>query len=175
MRRAGAMLAIAFGCAALVAAQPPQPPQPPTEQTPPAASQTTTRGMPAGAITVTGCLQRGEASSAPSPTGTTGTPPSRAGSGGASFILTNASSSASGSAGPGGAAGASPKSGTSYALDGSHSDLTAENVGKKVEVTGTIEPSGAGAAASTPGSSRPAQKLKVSSAKVVGGDCSAEK
>src|SRR5438105_15925543 len=102
MRRAGAMLAIAFGCAALVAAQ-----QPPT-QTTSGSPQTAARTAQSGTITVTGCLQHGDMTATPGTTGTTGgtttagTPPSRTTSGsasGASFILTNASSSASGSTG----------------------------------------------------------------------------
>ena len=206
MRRAGAMLAIAFGCAALVAAQ-----QPPT-QTTSGSPQTAARTAQSGTITVTGCLQHGDMNATPGTTGTTGatttagTPPSRTTSGsgsGASFILTNASSSASGSAtgstaGTTGTTGAttsgattprSAVSGTTYALEGTASELSSMNVGKKVEVTGTLDTSSSstagtagttgttGAPTTAPGSmsAHPAQKLRVSSVRVVGGDCSAEK
>src|SRR5947208_5935480 len=160
MRRAGAMLAISFGCAALVAAQQP------TTQTTPSSPQTATRGAQSGTITVTGCLQRGDMSTTTGTSGTTGatttagTPPSRTTSGsgnGASFILTNAMSSTAGSttgstagttAGTTGTTGttsgapsssrAGASTGTTYVLDGSSSDLDA-NVGKRVEVTGMLD------------------------------------
>jgi len=186
-------LAIAFGCAALVAAQ-----EPPT-QTTPSSPQTTTRGAQSGTITVTGCLQHGDMSATPGATGTTGgtttagTPPSRATSGsgsGASFILTNASSSASASTtgSTAGTTGAttprSAASGTTYTLEGTASELSSMNVGKKVEVTGTLDTSSSSTTGTTgttsataPGSmsTGAAQKLRVSSVRVVGGDCSAEK
>jgi hypothetical protein len=172
MKRAGAIVAIGLGCAALVAAQTP------TEQT----SQPSAKG---NTITLIGCLQGGGGSA----TGTTGTaggaatpgaPPSRTpspGASGASFILTNAAPApAPGAASTAGAAGASSAAGSkTYALEGSSSDLS-KDVGKKVEVSGMLDTSSSGASSTAaPGasaSSMPAQKLKVSSVRVVGSDCS---
>jgi len=198
MRGAGALLAMAFGFAALVAAQ-----QPPT-QTATSSPQTAARGAQSGTITVTGCLQHGDMSATSRTTGTTGgtttagTAPSRTTSGsgnGASFILTNASSSGTAStgstAGTTGTTGAtttrSAASGTTYALEGTTSELSSMNVGKKVEVTGTLDTSSSSTAGTTgttgapttsaPGSmsAHPASKLRVSSVRLVGGDCSSEK
>ena len=58
-------MAIAFGCAALVAAQ-----EPPAQTTPPS-PQTATRGAQSGTITVTGCLQHGDMNATPGTTSAT--------------------------------------------------------------------------------------------------------
>jgi hypothetical protein len=126
-------------------------------------------------VTVTGCLRddsRGAAGSTSS----------------GGYILANAkmaagaSSSTGATAGttPTGTAGTSPGStmstGSSYLLEGQDSDLK-KHVGHRIEVTGTIDntksseaapPTTAGAASSTA-----AQRLKVSSIRMIAADCSA--
>jgi hypothetical protein len=206
MKRVGAMLAIGVACVAVAAAQTGTPQ---TSSSP----QTTARsGSPSGTITVVGCLQRGDMSGATGTTGATsgstaGSTASRSGSGpgsGASFILTNASmSTPSGTSSTAGAttsgttgstagtAGSASGSGSTYVLEGSSSDLSATNVGKRVEVTGTLSSSAStpgagsstgsttsgttsatGSGSSTSGSMSNAQHLRVSSVRLIGSDCS---
>jgi len=196
MKRISTILAIGFGCVAIVGAQT-SPPQTSSSQ------QTSAKDT----ITVTGCLQRGDQTGAVGTTGTAGTPTagasrsqSEAGNS-ASFILTNAKSSSSdmnrsASSAPTGAptsagttgtssAAAHPSatSGSTYILEaGTAQSQLASDAGKKVEVTGTLDtsasssPSSAASpagAASTPSASA-SQKIRVSSVRVVAADCSSE-
>ena len=123
-----------------------------------------------GAITLTGCLQKG------SPSGTTGTSGAGSTSGTATsspsssareqFILTNAQmgsssgSSTSGTSGTStsgtsGTASSSAASGSRYILDGQESELT-KLVGEKVEIKGTLaSSSGSGASGGASTSARP--------------------
>ena len=175
MKRAAWMFLIGVGCTAMVAAQTSTP------QTS-SSSQSTSRS---DTITVTGCLQKGDGSSAVGTTGSAGAAGSAAKE--ASFTLTNAtmgapsaSSSAAGAAGTAGTTGS--RMGTTYALEGgaAESELTA-NAGKKVEVTGTLDNSKAGAPAgatssapSSASSASAAQHIKVSSVRVIAQSCSGE-
>jgi hypothetical protein len=180
MKRVGLVLAVGFACAAYAAAQ---------AQT--SAPSTQSSAKSDNAITVVGCLQHAEGSS----TGATGTagsttpgsPASRmpAGSGNASFILTNASpAGASPSSAPSSAAGSpagtSGTKGTTYVLEGSSSDLSADNTGKRVEVKGTLamsSSSAAGSPAGAPGGSASTASgphLNVTSVRVIGSDCAAK-
>jgi hypothetical protein len=153
----GAAVAICIGSAAAVVA---------AQQTPGAQTGSNPSSAQAGAITVTGCLQK---SDQPGAVGTTGTTGSQAGS----FMLTNATRSMSGAgatsgagttagagatAGAGttpgatagggatagaGATGATPGasamgSGSSYILEGGTN--LAQHAGHRVEVTGTLSP-----------------------------------
>jgi hypothetical protein len=182
MKRVGTFAAIAFGSAAVLAAQgagqtsQPQPGRSggssDTRQTP--SSQT-------GTVTLTGCLQRSGGASGGSSSGAgssaSGAAASGASASSASYILTDASmgsgsgsgSSASGSSGAGaagtsgssaaGAAGtsgssAAGRSGSTYMLDGSASEFSS-HVNKRVQVTGTMasgSASGSSSGAGTPGS-----------------------
>lgn len=164
MKRAAWMLAIGFGCTAMVAAQ--------------SGSSQTPGSQQSGTITVTGCLQHGDTAGATGTTGSTagtstaGASASRSTSGSgnaASFILTNASmGSSSASRSPsgstaggttaGGATSAGSATGTSgtgstYILEpgSAQSELTS-NTNKKVEVTGTLDTSMSHSASSTPSS-----------------------
>jgi len=76
--------------------------------------------------------------------------------------------------------------GSTYILEGSSSDLSASNVGKRVEVTGTVDhaassssstPSSTGSTGSSSASSSMSggEHLKVSSVRVVGSDCGSGK
>src|SRR5262249_34467888 len=141
MKRAVLMLAIGVGCTALVAAQTP------TGQTTPPSSQTSTSR--AGSITVTGCLQNNTIGTTGT-SGTAGAAGTSASTSSRSFVLANAtmgssapSSSPSSATSGGATAGTSGSKGTTYVLDdtSSHSDISSSNVGKKVEITGTVEPS----------------------------------
>ena len=177
MKRVGTFAAIAFGSAAVLAAQGPgqTTPQPgrsggSTDTRPAQSSQTE-------AVTLTGCLQRaGGSSTGAGSSSASGASASGASATGASFILTDASmgsgsgSSASGSGAAGttgssaaGAAGTSGSSaagraGSTYMLDGSASELSS-HVNKRVQVTGTMasgSSSGAGSSgAGTSGAGTP--------------------
>ena len=178
MKRVGTFAAIAFGSAAVLAAQGPgqTTPQPgrsggSTDTRPAQSSQT-------GAVTLTGCLQRADGSSTGAGSSSaSGASASGASASGASFILTDASmgsgsgSSASGGAGAAGTTGSSAagaagtsgssaagRSGSTYMLDGSASELSS-HVNKRVQVTGTMasgSSSGAGSSgAGTSGAGTP--------------------
>src|SRR5882672_8483041 len=128
-------------------------------------------------VTVTGCLKADSAAGSPGAPASPG-----ASSAAAGYILTDVSPSAGGSnpASPTESPSPSPTatSGTSsatYKLTGSTSDF-ASLVGKKVEVKGSVRPSGAGnAPESRPGSAMgdpsKAPQLRVSSVKEVSGSC----
>jgi hypothetical protein len=139
-------------------------------------------------VTVTGCLQDGSAT--PGATSAAG-----------SFVLANAmmggsmtsagstagatatpppATSTTGTTGTTGTTAESARSAshTSYALDGSDSDLK-KHVGHKIEVTGTIVPPSAASssatsttAAASASSSMTPERLKVSSVRMISADCS---
>jgi len=206
MKRISTILAFGFGCVAIAAAQTAPPPTSSSEQTSANKSSDNTitvtgclqRGDQSGAVGTTG--------TAGTPPATASRSQSEAGNS-ASFILTNAKSGSSsdmnrppagsttgaptsaGTSATAGTAGTSSATahpsaaaGSKYILEPgtAQSDLTS-NVGKRVEVTGTIDssasssysssaPSAAGATSSASAS----QKLRVSSVRVVGSDCSSE-
>ena len=129
-------------------------------------------------VTVTGCIEKASASTAASPTGTTGSTGAMAGADTTKFVLKNVTADASSTGATAGAAGTSGSMSTasSYRLDGEDAKLT-HHVGHKVEITGTDdtmsstagESSTAGAASSSASSSGP--KLKVDSVKMVSATC----
>jgi hypothetical protein len=156
------LMAAAFACATVVstAAQTPSPSTGKTDDK---------------AVTVTGCLQDASAS----PAGST----ARTG-----FILANATigsastPSSSSTVGTTGTAGTSASArGTSYVLEGHDADLKS-HVGHKIEVTGTVEPKSkasaspdpAAAAPGSPASSMAADRLTVSSVKMIAAECTAK-
>jgi hypothetical protein len=120
---------------------------------------------PGGSVTITGCVQRGEADGSLAGTALgTSVPPADAGptanvNPAVGFMLTDATpvSSAARSGGRGGAAvgtggAAGSDSGvnrTSYALEGAADELT-KHLGHRMEVTGTIAPVAASGAGTTP-------------------------
>jgi hypothetical protein len=129
-------------------------------------------------ITLTGCVQKADATSPSGSTSPSGTPPTstRSGSDDAKYILTSASmgSAASGTAGTAGSTGSSAASGTTYKLKGEEDDL-AKFVGQRVEVRGRLEDkmssSGSTASGSTASGSMD-KVLKVSSVRAAsGGSC----
>jgi hypothetical protein len=147
-------------------------------------------------ITVTGCLKEAPASSAspalpnppgpPGTAGTTGTPgapgtarPSDAGATAPQFVLTNATASSaepSGAANPPEAApagAASASAAQTYRLIANPTALS-PHVGKKIEVTGTLEDQGnpSQSAQSAAGSEANAPALRAKSAKIIAPSCS---
>ncbi len=204
MKRISTMLAFGFGCVAIAAAQTAPPPTSSSAQTSANKSSDNTitvtgclqRGDQSGAV--------GTAGTAGAPPATASRSQSEAVNG-ASFILTNAKSGSSSdmnrpaagsTAGAPTSAGTPPTAGTAgtssatahpsaaagskYILEPgtAQSELTS-NVGKRVEVTGTIDSSASSPAASAAGapssaSASASQKLRVSSVRVVGSDCSSE-
>jgi hypothetical protein len=157
--------------------------QPPASGDP--AARTGQSSDSAQTITVTGCLAAAPAGASTAP----GAASPSAGSGG--FVLNNATTGtmAKGSS-PTGAPGASPgatgtsgAAGTSYKLVGGDSEDLQKNVGKKVEVTGSVaarassspsspsSPSGSPAGAAS-GSSASAQAFQVKSIRATGDSCS---
>jgi len=196
MRRVSTILAIGFGCVAVVAAQ---------TSTPQTSSSSQTSAK-SNTITVTGCLQRGDQSGAVGTSGTAaagGAAASRTQSeagNSAQFILTNAKNDSSSestrpagattgaatSAGTSATAGTSGTAGAKYVLEpgSAQSELTS-NVGKRVEVTGTLDnsmssstPSASASATSAAGSASASasapQKIRVASVRVIGSDCSSQ-
>ncbi|HMF93012.1 MAG TPA: hypothetical protein VKE96_01900 [Vicinamibacterales bacterium] len=176
-------------------AQPPtaQPPasQPPAPQTP--APQTTAPSSEK-TVTIIGCLKEAPSSGAPSSTAAAPTtpPPASAGDTGAgpNYILTNATTS-TGSAGTTGTTGTTPGttagttgsttdtksssgSGQTYKLVANPTALT-PHVGKKLELTGTLEGPGSAAPTSTTGSGANAlmnaPTLRVTGGKIIAPSC----
>jgi hypothetical protein len=155
------LMAAAFACVtAGVAAQTPSP---------------TTSKTDDKTVTVTGCLQDASAT----PAGSTAT---------AGFILANATMGGGSMPSPGSTVGTTGTTGTtasargtSYALEGHDADLKS-HVGHKIEVTGTIEPKSkasaspdpAAAAPGSPASSMAADRLTVSSVKMIAAECTAK-
>ena len=122
------------------------------------------------AITVTGCVQRAQAS----PTGTSGTTASTSSTAAMNetkFVLTNITTSPSATTGTSGTAG---RSANEYRLDASDAKLT-PHVGHKVEITGTVEDSASSpssTASPTASTSSSAPKLKVDNVKMIATSCS---
>jgi hypothetical protein len=180
MKRVGTFAAIAFGSAAVLAAQGPGQTTPQPGRSGGSTDTRPAQSSESGTVTLTGCLQRADGSSTGAGSSSaSGASASGASATGASFILTDASmgsgsgSSASGSTGAGaagttgssaaGAAGtsgssAAGRSGSTYMLDGSASELSS-HVNKRVQVTGTMasgSSSGAGSSgAATSGAGTP--------------------
>jgi hypothetical protein len=204
MKKIQSMVAIGFGCATVALAA----------QTSPAtqggANQTPNTASAGSEMTIVGCLQRGDQASGAAASGNA----TQSGTAG-SFVLANASpqTSAGAAAGkttggpdaaPGSTAGSTAAgratteatagtsgagtSGMSYMLDGGTN--LAANVGKRVEVKGTLvagtaasAPSGGGASGASSGvasgsatgaggsSAMATQRLRVASVREIGGDC----
>ena len=177
MKRVGTFAAIAFGSAAVLAAQGPGQTTPQPGRSGGSTDTRPAQSSESGTVTLTGCLQRaGGSSTGAGSSSASGASASGASASGASFILTDASmgsgsgSSASGSGAAGttgssaaGAAGtsgssAAGRSGSTYMLDGSASELSS-HVNKRVQVTGTMasgSSSGAGSSgAGTSGAGTP--------------------
>jgi hypothetical protein len=175
MKRVGTFAAIAFGSAAVLAAQGAGQTSQPGRSGGASGDTRQTTSSQTGTVTLTGCLQRagGGSSSGASSSGPSGASASGASASGASYILTDASMgsgagpSASGSSGAGaagtsgssasGAAGtsgssAAGRSGSTYMLDGSASEFSS-HVNKRVQVTGTMASASSGAGSSGAGSS----------------------
>jgi hypothetical protein len=126
-------------------------------------------------VTITGCLQAVPPSTtgAASPTGTSGTADAKADptAGDAKFLLTNVTPADS-AGGASATAAAAPKT---YRLIANEAALS-PHVGKKLELTGTLEDQSSStsspSAASSDAASGSAPKLKVESGKVVAAQCS---
>ena len=167
----GATLAIALGCAVTLAGQATSQHQPSSS----AAQQT---------ITVSGCLQKGD--STESATGTSGTSSSGASArvSARRWMLVNATESTAGSSATSPSSSSSSShptgtSGASYVLEGKTDELAA-HAGHKVEITGAPAPASAsssspssssGALASSSSSASSAQRLQVTSVKMVAATC----
>jgi hypothetical protein len=179
------VIAGAFVATVGLAAQAPQaptspaaPPAPST-QAPDSPSPTGTSGQrdqtrapgslsqAAGIVTISGCIENAPASAAAAP----GAPGAAGAAKEEKFVLANAKASAGTSASsspgaPGGAVGTSG-SASRYELDGQSAELT-KHLNHQVEITGTVQPASAGAAA---GAAPAAPKLMVSSVKMVAATC----
>lgn len=133
-----------------------------------AAPQTPSASSAAKKITVTGCVAKAEAPTAP--TGTTG---GAATSSATKFVLSSAALSPSDKAGTAGTAGATNPPATAiaseYRLDGDDAKLT-PHVGHKVEITGSVDEA-KGATEAPAASAANAPKLKVDSLKMVSPTC----
>jgi hypothetical protein len=159
-------------------------------QTPPPSSSSSRQSESQTPITVTGCLQKADSMSGGA-TGTSGTATSSA-SGSERFVLANArmGSGSSGSAGTSGTSGTSgattggsSASGSTYALEGTASELS-PHVGHEVEIRGRVESSSSSSSSSTPttaggtssatSSSSSNQRLRVESVKMVSSSCSSK-
>jgi hypothetical protein len=186
----GVLTATVSVATAVLTAQTPTP-QTPTPQTP--APQTSASSADRK-MTITGCLKEAPASSASRPaagaaavgtTGTTGTA-GAAGTTGTTgetaaapkFLLTNATSSpapAAGAASTTGAASAgaaSPSGGQTFRLVANASALSA-HVGKKLELTGTLEDQNAATPSeASAGSESNTAAFRVESGKIVAESCS---
>jgi hypothetical protein len=138
-------------------------------QEPPSPQSTTPK-----TITVSGCVQRAQAS----PTGTTGSTSSAATTTEPKFILTNANSGSGSTAGTTGTTSrAGMSAATEYRLDAADAKL-APHVGHKVEITGTLDSASGSASASATSqpptataSASNAPKLKVDDVKMVAPTC----
>jgi hypothetical protein len=109
-------------------------------------------------VTITGCIQNAPAASA-TPGGAATTA-----SAAAKYVLANAKPAAGGSAvGTAGSAAA-----TRYQLEGEDKTIS-PHVNHQVEITGTVQPAGAGAAV---GAAAAGPMLKVESLKMIANKCS---
>jgi hypothetical protein len=125
----------------------------------------TSQSSSAKTITVSGCLNRAQAS----PTGTSGTAGAAASAMATKFVLTSAAISPSATAGTSGTANPASAVASEYRLDADDAKLT-PHVGHKVEITGTVQPP---AAATQPpaASAANAPTLKVDNVKMVAATC----
>ena len=130
-----------------------QPASPPAQQPPATPSSQASKSM-----TWSGCVEKAPAESG-----------AAAGASSTTFILTNASA-----AGGGGAVGTAgtAKPAARYRLDVDDAKISA-HVGRKVEVTGTVEeqPSSAAPASGASASASTAPKLKVEAVKMISATC----
>ena len=133
-------------------------PAPPSTQgerpTPPAGAQAASK------VTISGCIQN-----APTASATPGGAPPAAGGPAAKFVLANAKAATG--AGAVGTAG-SAVTATRYQLEGEEKTIS-PHVNHQVEITGTVQPAGAGAAA---GAAAAGPMLKVESLKMIAAKCS---
>jgi hypothetical protein len=141
------------------------------QTTPP--PQTGTPTTDQKAFVVTGCLKEAPSSPTPSPTATTGTTGTTGAAAGPSdaapapkYVLTNATMSTADASGP-------PAGASTYKLIANTSALT-PHLGKKVELTGTLEPAASGnsEANATSDANANGPTLRVQSGKIVGASCS---
>ncbi len=131
----------------------PRPAAPPSEQARPA---TPSAGQ-AAKVTISGCIQNAPTASA-TPGGAAPSAPA------AKWVLANAKAAAGGSAvGTAGSATA-----TRYQLEGEEKAIS-PHVNHQVEITGTVQPAGAGAAA---GAAAAGPMLKVEAVKMIADKCS---
>jgi hypothetical protein len=156
--------------------QTPQPPMTPPPQAPAAPAPQTRSENSNGRVTITGCLQAlppGTAG-ATSPTGTSGTADAKSDPGDVKFLLTNVTpADSAGSANAAAAAAA-----RTYRLIANEAALS-PHVGKKLELTGTLDDQSSSTSSASSASSdaaaasaSSAPKLKVESGKVVAAQCS---
>jgi hypothetical protein len=113
-------------------------------------------------VTVTGCVEKAEAT----PTGTTGGGEATGASAEPKFILTKASVDTTATAGTTGTT-AAPTAASEYRLDSDEAKLS-PHVGHKVEITGTVEQP---TSAEKPASAANAPKLKVETVKMLASTC----
>jgi hypothetical protein len=110
-------------------------------------------------VTISGCIQNAPTASA-TPGGAAATTPAAA-----KYVLANAKAAAGAAAvGTGGSAATA----TRYQLEGEEKTI-APHVNHQVEITGTVQPAGAGAAA---GAAAAGPMLKVESLKMIANKCS---
>lgn len=143
----------------------PRPQQPGAQGEQPRPAPPSTQGerptAPAGAqaaskVTISGCIQNAPAASA--------TPGGAAPSASAAkWVLANAKAAAGGAVGTAGSATA-----TRYQLEGEEKTIS-PHVNHQVEITGTVQPAGAGAAA---GAAAAGPMLKVETLKMIAAKCS---
>lgn len=129
---------------------------------PPAAQgeQPRPRAQAASKVTISGCIQN-----APTASATPGGAAPAAGGPAAKFVLANAKAATD--AGAVGTAGAAVTA-TRYQLDGEEKTIST-HLNHQVEITGTVQPAGAGAAA---GAAAAGPMLKVESVKMIAAKCS---
>jgi hypothetical protein len=131
-------------------------PAPPSTQRPTAPSG----AQAASKVTISGCIQN-----APTASATPGGATPSAGGAAAKFVLANAKAATG--AGAVGTAGAAATA-TRYQLEGEEKTIS-PHVNHQVEITGTVQPAGAGAAA---GAAAAGPMLKVESVKMIANKCS---
>lgn len=152
--------------------QTPQPPMTPPPQAPAAPAPQTRSENSNGRVTVTGCLQAlpPGTGAATSPTGTSGTADAKSDPGDVKFLLTNVTPADS-------AGSANAAAARTYRLIANEAALS-PHVGKKLELTGTLDDQSSSTSSASSASSDAAAsassgpKLKVESGKVVAAQCS---
>jgi hypothetical protein len=173
MRKCVLALLVASSLAVATAAQAPgggaPRPQPGAQGEQPRPAPPSTQGerptAPAGAqvaskVSISGCIQN-----APTASATPGGAAPAAGGAAAKFVLSNAKAATG--AGAVGTAG-SAVTATRYQLEGEEKTIS-PHVNHQVEITGTVQPAGAGAAA---GAAAAGPMLKVESLKMIAAKCS---